>query len=69
MAKTAIRLAAILGLFTVAACETSDLGRAGMGAGTGYLVDRATGGDGTVGAAVGATAGIVCYDVTPQYCN
>ena len=53
MAKTAIRLAAILGLFTVAACETSDLGRAGMGAGTGYLVDRATGGDGTVGAAVG----------------
>ncbi|APX21500.1 MAG: hypothetical protein CML50_23230 [Rhodobacteraceae bacterium] len=69
MAKTAIRLAAILGLFTVAACETSDLGRAGMGAGTGYLVDRATGGDGTVGAAVGATAGIVCDDVTPQYCN
>ena len=69
MAKTAIRLAAILGLFTVAACETSDLCRAGMGAGTGYLVDRATGGDGTVGAAVGATAGIVCDDVTPQYCN
>ena len=69
MAKTAIRLAAILGLFTVAACETSDLGRAGMGAGTGYLVDRATGGDGTVGAAMGATAGIVCDDVTPQYCN
>ena len=69
MAKTAIRLAAILGLFTVAACETSDLGRAGMGAGTGYLVDRATGGDGTVGAAVGVTAGIVCDDVTPQYCN
>ncbi|GGG63573.1 hypothetical protein GCM10011415_07510 [Salipiger pallidus] len=69
MGKTIIRTVAVLGLFTVAACETSDLPRAGMGAGAGYLVDRATGGDGTVGAAVGATAGIVCDDVTPQYCN
>lgn len=69
MAKTTIRIAAILGLFTVAACESSDLSRAGIGAGTGYLVDRAVGGDGMVGAAVGATAGVVCDDVTPQVCN
>jgi len=69
MAKYALRTAAILGLLTVAACETSDLGRAGIGAGSGYLIDRAVGGDGMVGAAVGASAGIVCDDVTPQYCN
>jgi hypothetical protein len=69
MAKYALRTAAILGLLTVAACETSDLGRAGIGAGSGYLIDRAVGGDGMVGAAVGASAGVVCDDVTPQYCN
>jgi hypothetical protein len=69
MAKTAIRVAAILGLFTVAACESSDLSRGAIGAGSGYLIDRAVGGDGMVGAAVGATAGVVCDDVTPQYCN
>ncbi|WP_370270331.1 hypothetical protein [Nioella sp.] len=69
MAKFAVRTAAILGLLTVAACETSDLGRAGIEAGSGYHLDRAVGGDGTVGAAVGATAGVVCDDVTPQYCN
>ena len=34
MAKFAVRTAAILGLLTVAACETSDLGRAGIGAGS-----------------------------------
>ncbi len=69
MGKNIIRVAAVLGLFTVAACETSDLGRAGLGAGGGYLADRALGGDGMVGAAVGAAAGTVCDDVTPQYCN
>ncbi|EPX85165.1 hypothetical protein [Salipiger mucosus] len=69
MGKHAIRLAAVLGLAAVAACESSDLPRAGLGAGAGYLVDRASGGDGTVGAAVGATAGTVCDDVTPQFCN
>jgi hypothetical protein len=69
MAKYALRTAAILGLLTVAACETSDLGCAGIGAGSGYLIDRAVGGDGMVGAAVGASAGVVCDDVTPQYCN
>lgn len=69
MAKTVLSIAAVLGLFTVAACETSDIGRAGLGAGGGYLVDRALGGDGMVGAAVGAAAGTVCDDVTPQYCN
>ena len=51
------------------ACESSDLSRGAIGAGSGYLIDRAVGGDGMVGAAVGATAGVVCDDVTPQYCN
>ncbi|MHA6345879.1 hypothetical protein [Roseivivax sp. CAU 1761] len=66
-----VKLTAVLALagFGLAACESSDLPRAGMGAGAGYLVDRATGGDGTIGAAVGATAGVVCDDVTPRYCN
>lgn len=66
-----VKLTAVLGLAgaSLAACESSDLPRAGMGAGAGYLVDRATGGDGTVGAAVGAAGGIVCDDVAPRYCN
>ncbi|SDG58681.1 hypothetical protein [Alloyangia pacifica] len=67
--QNVFRILAVLGVFGVAACETSDLGRAGIGAGSGYLIDRAVGGDGMVGAAVGATAGVVCDDVTPQYCR
>ncbi|WP_226626924.1 complement resistance protein TraT [Alloyangia pacifica] len=67
--QNVVRILAVLGVFGVAACENSDLSRAGIGAGSGYLIDRAVGGDGMVGAAVGATAGVVCDDVTPQYCN
>ena len=67
--QNVIRILAVLGVFGVAACENSDLQRGAIGAGSGYLVDRAVGGDGMVGAAVGATAGVVCDDVTPQYCN
>ncbi|ETW13119.1 hypothetical protein ATO8_07906 [Roseivivax marinus] len=66
-----VKLAAVTGIMGagLAACESSDLPRAATGAGAGYLIDRATGGDGTVGAAVGAAGGVVCDDVTPQYCN
>ncbi len=69
MVKTTVRIAAILGFATLAACESSDLPRAGLGAGAGYLADRAVGGDGTTGAALGAIGGTVCDDVTPRYCN
>ncbi|MBU2962707.1 complement resistance protein TraT [Citreicella sp. C3M06] len=69
MGKTILKSVAILGLFGLAACESSDLPRAGIGAGAGYLADRALGGDGMVGAAVGATAGVVCDDVTPGVCR
>ncbi|SLN27993.1 hypothetical protein ROJ8625_01169 [Roseivivax jejudonensis] len=65
------KLTTVVGVLgaSLAACESSDLPRAATGAGAGYLVDRATGGDGTVGAAVGAAGGVVCDDVTPQLCN
>ena len=69
MAKNAIRLVALLGFATLAACESSDLPRAGLGAGAGYLVDRAAGGDGVTGAAIGAVGGTVCDDVAPRYCK
>ena len=65
------KLTALVGVMGagLAACESSDLPRAATGAGAGYLVDRATGGDGTVGAAVGAVGGTVCDDVTPGICR
>ncbi|ETX29519.1 hypothetical protein [Roseivivax isoporae] len=62
-------VAAVLSLGGVAACESSDLPRAGVGAGAGYLIDRAAGGDGVTGAAIGAAGGVVCDDVTPGLCN
>lgn len=67
--KITAKLAALFAVLGLAACESSDLPRAATGAGAGYLVDRATGGDGSVGAAVGAAGGVVCDDVAPRYCN
>ncbi|KMK67688.1 hypothetical protein [Puniceibacterium sp. IMCC21224] len=67
--QTFAKLTAILALTGLAACEGSDLERGALGGVGGYAIDRATGGDGTVGAAVGVAAGVTCDDLTPGVCN
>jgi hypothetical protein len=58
--------AATLGL---AACEGTDLERGVIGAGVGAATASATGGNVAAGAAIGGAAGVVCDDLTPQFCN
>ncbi|MFZ5962751.1 hypothetical protein ACOXXX_07340 [Thalassococcus sp. BH17M4-6] len=67
--QTIAKTAVIFSLLGLAACEGSDLERGALGAAGGYAIDRATGGDGTVGAAAGVVAGVTCDDVTPGVCR
>ncbi|WP_058246527.1 hypothetical protein [Tropicibacter naphthalenivorans] len=61
-----LALASSLGL---AACEGTDLERGALGAGIGAAGAAATGGNVAAGAAIGGAAGVVCDDVTPQFCR
>ena len=63
------KITAILALTGLAACEGTDLERGAIGGVGGYAADRALGGDGTIGAAVGVAAGVTCDDLTPGVCN
>ncbi|WP_099912171.1 hypothetical protein [Puniceibacterium antarcticum] len=63
------KLTAILALTGLAACEGSDLERGALGGVGGYAVDRALGGDGTIGAAAGIAAGVTCDNVARNVCR
>ncbi len=63
------KITAILALTGLAACEGSDFQRGAIGGVGGYAIDRATGGDGTIGAAAGIVAGVTCDDLTPGVCR
>ncbi|WP_146590829.1 hypothetical protein [Puniceibacterium confluentis] len=63
------KFTAILALTGLAACEGTDLERGALGGVGGYAIDRATGGDGKIGAAAGIVAGVTCDDITPGVCR
>lgn len=67
--QTFAKITALLAFGALAACSGSDLERGALGGVGGYAIDRATGGDGTIGAAVGIVAGVTCDDLTPGVCN
>lgn len=61
-----ISFAAVLAL---AACGDTDLERGVSGAAIGGVATAAVDGDVLLGALVGGGAGVLCDDVTPQYCR
>ena len=52
----------------LAACEGTDIERGAIGAAGGALAAKVTNNDVATGALIGGAAGVVCDDVTPQYC-
>lgn len=61
-----ILFVAALGL---SACGYSDLSRGGTGAAAGAVLAAATDNNPVTGALVGAAAGALCDDVTPELCQ
>lgn len=53
----------------LAACGNSDLERGASGAAIGAVGAELTGGNVLVGATLGASAGVLCDDYTPQFCD
>ena len=53
----------------LSACGDSDLERGASGAAIGAVGAELTGGNAIVGATLGASAGVLCDDLTPELCN
>lgn len=53
----------------LSACGYSDLSRGGTGAAAGAVLAAATDNNPVTGALVGAAAGALCDDVTPELCQ
>ncbi len=61
--------AAVAVLLALGACGETDLERGVTGAAIGAVGASALGGNPVVGGAVGAGVGVLCDDLTPQYCR
>jgi hypothetical protein len=61
--------ALVAATLALGACGNTDLERGATGAAIGAVGAAALGGDPLVGGAVGAGAGVLCDDLTPQLCS
>lgn len=63
-----ITVLGFVAVFGLAACGDTDIERGVTGAAIGGVGTAALGGDAFTGALVGGAAGVLCDDLTPQYC-
>lgn len=68
MARTLL-IAAFGAIALLAACGDSDLERGLSGAAIGGVGAEITGGSAFTGALIGGAAGVLCDDLTPEFCR
>jgi hypothetical protein len=64
-----IAISGILAVTALAGCGNTDLERGVTGGAIGAVGAAALGGNALVGGAVGASAGVLCDDLTPRLCR
>jgi hypothetical protein len=64
-----IAVTALLAASALAGCGNTDLERGVTGGAIGAVGAAALGGNALVGGAIGASAGVLCDDLTPRLCR